>query len=263
MSDAGDRTIPATPRRRELARRQGAMPAASLPAWVAAAATAVLLLPAWSRATFPAATEMMRAGIVAGIAAGAQPRTESWLRMDLAIPTVALVSASGVVGLAVRLLLDGGGWRLGRAAPSLLRISPLAGLARIFSARTAVDTALNAVGLALMAAAACGSAGGLAAVLASPQSAADPLQLVPPLQRMLVAVTAAAAVLAVCQWGLARLRFERRIRMTPQEFTDEQRSMQAAPQVRLLLRRRPPPATPPRSAAADLQGAMQPAGRLR
>jgi flagellar biosynthesis protein FlhB len=44
--------------------------------------------------------------------------------------------------------------------------------------------------------------------------------------------------MAACTWAIARLRFERRIRMTPQEYADEARSMQANPQVRLLQQRR-------------------------
>ena len=69
MSDAADRTIPATPRRRELARRQGVMPMASLPAWVASMATARLLLPSWADATLPAATAMMRESLSAATTA--------------------------------------------------------------------------------------------------------------------------------------------------------------------------------------------------
>jgi len=46
-------------------------------------------------------------------------------------------------------------------------------------------------------------------------------------------------VVAACQWAFARRRFEARIRMTPQEFADEARSMQADPKVRLLQQRRP------------------------
>jgi flagellar biosynthesis protein FlhB len=44
---------------------------------------------------------------------------------------------------------------------------------------------------------------------------------------------AAAAAVAAAQWGLARVRFEKRIRMTPQEFQDEMKSMEADPKVRL------------------------------
>jgi flagellar biosynthesis protein FlhB len=49
---------------------------------------------------------------------------------------------------------------------------------------------------------------------------------------MLPTVAAAAAV-AAAQWGLARLRFEKRIRMTPQEFQEEMKGMEADPKVRL------------------------------
>ena len=65
MADDSDRVIPATPRRREEARRQGALPTASLPAWVATAGTAVLLLPAWSAATMSAATDLVRHALAA------------------------------------------------------------------------------------------------------------------------------------------------------------------------------------------------------
>lgn len=265
MSDAADRTIPATPRRREMARRQGAMPTASLPAWVAAAATAVLLLPTWSRATVPAATEMMRGALLAAVidGAAARPRLDSWPATAVLLPTVAVITAAGVVGLTVRLVLDGGGWRLGRAAPALHRIDPLAGLARILSLHTLLTVAANALALCLMAAAAAWSAGHLAGVVASPEAAAEPLRLASPLLRMLAAVAAAAAVVATCQWALARLRFERRIRMTPQEFSDESRSMQAAPQVRLMQQRRAPSAAATRPAAADLPAGMRAAGRPR
>ena len=60
--------------------------------------------------------------------------------------------------------------------------------------------------------------------------------LIAPLHHAVVAVAAAAVLLAASQWIVARLRFERRIRMTPQEYADEARSMQAAPQVRLMQR---------------------------
>jgi flagellar biosynthesis protein FlhB len=51
-------------------------------------------------------------------------------------------------------------------------------------------------------------------------------------------LVAAAAVIAACQYAVARLRFEKAIRMTPQEFADEQKSMQADPKVRLMQQRR-------------------------
>jgi flagellar biosynthesis protein FlhB len=54
--------------------------------------------------------------------------------------------------------------------------------------------------------------------------------------------TPGSAAVAVAHWGLARLRFERRIRMTPQEFAAEAKSMQADPKVRLMQQQRRRPA---------------------
>jgi hypothetical protein len=50
---------------------------------------------------------------------------------------------------------------------------------------------------------------------------------------------AAATAVAACRWFVARRRFERQIRMTPEEFADESKSAQADPKVRLLQRQRP------------------------
>ena len=50
------------------------------------------------------------------------------------------------------------------------------------------------------------------------------------------AVEVATAV-AAAQWGLSRLRFERRIRMTPEEFKEEMKSLEADRKVRLTRER--------------------------
>jgi flagellar biosynthesis protein FlhB len=137
MSDAADRTIPATPRRREMARRQGVMPMAGLPAWVATVATTLLLLPAWAQATFSAATDMMQQSVCFTAAGrGAQPLLDLEVPAAVVLPTLALVAVAGAVGLSVRVLLDGPAWRPARLVPSFDRISLLAGLARICSAPT-------------------------------------------------------------------------------------------------------------------------------
>ena len=61
MSDASERTLPATSRRRQLAEREGMLPTAALPAWGAGVAVTVLLLPAWWRATLSAAMSSIHA----------------------------------------------------------------------------------------------------------------------------------------------------------------------------------------------------------
>jgi flagellar biosynthesis protein FlhB len=243
MSDAAERTIPATPRRRELARRQGLMPLAALPAWVATVGTTLLLLPAWARATFPAATAMMQQSLAAAVdPTAASPRLDLFLPAGVVLPTLALVAAAGAVGLTVRVLLDGSAWQVARAAPALGRISLLAGLARIFSTATLLSLAGHAGGLALLVTAAVLSAGPLVAIVGSTELTHEPARVSAAAQRALLPLVAAAAVVAACTWAVSRFRFERRIRMTPQEYADEARSMQADPKVRFMHQRRRPAA---------------------
>ena len=235
MSNAAERTIPATPRRREVARRQGFMPMASLPAWVATVATALLLLPAWAEATFPAATAMIQQSAsftMAGLEAS--PRLDVVLPAAVVLPTLAVVAVAGAVGLAVRMLLDGPVWRPARVVPAFDRISLLAGLARICSTATLTQLVGHACGLAVLVTATALSARPLVAVIGSGEMAHGPARLFATAQQAILSLLAAAAVVAACTWAFSRLRFERRIRMTPQEYADEARSMQADPKVRLM-----------------------------
>jgi flagellar biosynthesis protein FlhB len=239
MSDAADRTIPATPRRRELARRQGFMPMASLPAWVATVATTLLLLPAWAQATFSAATAMMQQSArFTATGLESSPRLDLLLPASVVLPTLVIVAAAGAVGLAVRMLLDGPAWRPARLAPAFDRISLLAGLARICSTATLTALVGHACGLAVLVTAAALSARPLVAVIGSGEMAHEPGRLFAAAQQAILPLVAAAGVVAACTWALARLWFERRIRMTPQEYADEARSMQADPKVRLMRQQR-------------------------
>ena len=235
MSDAADRTIPATPRRRELARRQGFMPMASLPAWVATVATTLLLLPAWAQATFSAATVMMQqSASFSGAGLEDSQRLDIRLPAAVVLPTLAVMAVAGAVGLVVRMMLDGPAWRPARVLPAFDRISLLGGLARIFSTTTLLSLAGHACGLVLLVTAAALSARPLIAVIGSGEMAHDPARLFAATQQAILPLLAAAAVVAACTWAFSRLRFERRIRMTPQEYADEARSMQADPKVRLM-----------------------------
>jgi len=250
MSDASDRTIPATPRRREAARQQGMMPLSSLPAWLAAVLTAVALAPAWAAATLPAAAEMLRRSLGA---AGQGPITAvdaaALLAAGLFMPSAAVILASGVVGIGVRLLLDGAAWRPARIMPTFQRVDPLAGLSRIFSWSTATAIVANAIALAVLGAAAAWSVAHAISATGGGAIVIDPVRLVAGGQQAILPLAAAAAVVAAVQWALARRRFEARIRMTPQEYQDEMRSMQADPKVRLMREQTRRPA--PRAAAAD------------
>ena len=217
------------------------MPMASLPAWVATVATTLLLLPAWAEATFAAATAMMQhaAGFaMTGLESPTQLGLLPQAATAVAVPTLAVVAVAGAVGLAVRMLLDGPAWRPARLVPTLDRISLLAGLTRIFSTTTLLSLTGQACGLAVLVTAAVLSARPLVAVIRSGELAHDPARLFAAAQQAILPLVAVAAAVAASTWALSRLRFERRIRMTPQEYADEARSMQADPKVRLMRQQR-------------------------
>ena len=235
MADDSERVIPATPRRREAARRQGTMPTAVLPAWVATAGTAVWLLPAWAAATMPAATDLVAVAIAAA-AAPAPPNLWPAL-VAVTAPTAAVVAAAAAVGLGVRFLLDGFSWQPARLAIDYRRIDPIAGLARIFSWRSLAAAFGGGTALAALGMAAVFAIGPVA--LSSRSGPAEHLTIAAAAWRSAVWLFAAAAVVAGCRWLFARRRFERQIRMTPEEFAEETRSAQADPKVKLLQRQKP------------------------
>ena len=239
MSDDPSRTIPATPRRREAARREGLGAPADLPAWAASAATAILLAPAWARATIPAAAESVREACAAAAASGGTVANLPWpLPPAVILPTLGVVAAAAAAGLAVRLATDGVAWQPGRAAPDLGRIDPLAGLRRIFSRSTVATIGTAAAGLMVLGVAAFVLARPLLVVQAWPVTGEHVGSLAATGWRALIWLVAAAAAVAAFQWLLARRRFERRIRMTPQELADEVKDLQADPRVRLLQQQR-------------------------
>ena len=130
MSDASDRSLPATPKRRDQARRQGMLASAALPAWAASLAAALALLPGWWRATLPAAAEFLRQAFAPVSLHPANPVSLPSLS-GVVWPTVALATVAMGVGLVGRLLLDRPVWSPARVLPAwlvwpgLLRGTPL------------------------------------------------------------------------------------------------------------------------------------------
>jgi flagellar biosynthetic protein FlhB len=242
MTDAGDRMIPATPRRREAARREGLGPSATPLAGAVAGILTIALLPAWIETTLPAARQGMEACLVAGVnrrVAGG----EAWrLGVAVGLPTLGLVLAAATAGLAVRVILDGVSWHPGRARFDASRLNPVAGLARMCSLRTLGQLIGGLGGLAALVMAGVWAGGPLAATLATADTILEPARAFRAVWRPLAAVAAAGAVVAAVQYACARLRFERRIRMTPREFAEESRSLQADPKIKLLHQRRFQPA---------------------
>jgi len=240
MADTHDRTIPATPRRREQARRQGLGAPADLPAWAASAGVAILLLPAWARQSMPAARDALCEAITAAVAVDRGAGFSWTLAAAMLLPTVGLLTASAVAGLAVRFACDGLSWRPGRAAVDPRRINPLAGLGRIFSRGTLATLLTASAGLAVIVVAGFVLARPLAALQQRAVAAGDLGGVAVVAWRAMAGLVVTAAALAAGQWLLARRRFERSIRMTPTELAEEQKELQADPRVKLLQRQRQP-----------------------
>jgi flagellar biosynthetic protein FlhB len=228
MADTADRTIPATPRRREQARRAGLEPTATLPAWAASAATAILLTPAWARSTIPAAAEAFREVVSTAALPGDVPAPIS---LAVVMPSLGVIAASAAAGMAVHLATGGVSFQPARAAFTAQRINPLAGIHRIFSGGTLLGMIGHAAALSALVVVAVMAARPLAAMMAVPTEGPAVGDVA---WRAIAWLAVAAAVLATMQWFVARRRFERRIMMTPQEFADEAKDLQADPRIKLL-----------------------------
>lgn len=232
MADTADRSIAATPRRREQARRAGLEPSATFPAWASSAATAIVLVPAWARATIPAATEALREAVASaampGEAAGSIP-------VAVVMPSLGLIAASAAAGMAVHVATGGISFQPSRATIDPARVDPLAGLRRIFSGTTVLGMLGHAIALTSLVTVAFMATRPLAAMLAV---SAEPGEFAEVAWKAMLWLALGASLLAVVQWFLSRRSFEQRIMMTPQEFADEAKDLRADPRVRLMQQKR-------------------------
>jgi flagellar biosynthesis protein FlhB len=96
----------------------------------------------------------------------------------------------------------------------------------------------NGLCLAVLVAATAFATGPLVSVLQAPGPMLDAAPAIAALRSLLLPVLVAAAAVAAAQWGVARLAFERRLRMTPEEFKEEMRSMEADPKIKFERRRK-------------------------
>jgi flagellar biosynthetic protein FlhB/type III secretion protein U len=239
MSDAAERSIPATPDRRAAAREDGAAPNAAIPAFVALAAAAVLLLPGWFQTALPAAGGYLRESLSAAFAGPHDGRIDLRLLFpaQVLLPSAALVIATAGAGLGVRFLLDGSAWRLARATPRWRRIDPFAGAGRVLSLATLRAVLWNGLCLAVLVATAAFASRPIVALVDSSTPMSDAVPAIAAVRGQLVPVLLAAVAVAAAQWGVARLAFERRLRMTPEEFKEAMRRLEADPRIKLERRR--------------------------
>lgn len=229
---AGEKTLPATPRRREQARRDGdVLQLREVPA-------ALAVLAGWGVATtLGAAWWHSLAGWVAlrlDTAADGETELPALLAGLPLLPLLVLAALVGVAALA-------GSAAAGSIAPGALRpkfdrLSPAQGARRIFSA-----TGLAGALLAILKAGAVGGVGVAVIVALRPVLAAADVSDLAALGRACLRLLAAAglvlAVLAVLDAGWSWWRRERKLRMSLEEVRRESRENDGAPELKAALRR--------------------------
>lgn len=238
---SADRTLPATPRRREDAHRRGLLPCSDGLAWCASALVLIVCLPVWLRrvgSTF-AIWLMQLPDELANpqLPPGGFTAQLSW---QLAWPTVMLLAVTTATGLGVRLIIDRPRLIPGRLS-AFRRINPLHGFQRMVSLETARQLCIGLLATALFAVAMRWAFSDLAVlvrtdVLSSLEEASSIFWLA---WRALWGVTCVASVVAALQHFIRWRASERKLRMTPEELREEQRLVEANTRVRLPSRDTP------------------------
>lgn len=235
MSDASDRSIPATARRREAARQQGNMPMAITLGWVAGVAVALACIPIWTAIVVQGGVDMLRQTLSIAIARpGSSPPTfDLKVPLGILVATLAVMFVTTLTVVVIRMLTDGISLNFSRALPTLEKISPLAGIGRIFSWLTLFRMLGGAVTLLILIAVAGISLDEIVSLIGQQVDQIEPSIAGMTVWRASWSIVLAAAGTGAAQWFVQRRRWEQSIRMTPQEFQEELRSLQADPMIRI------------------------------
>ncbi|MBL8325843.1 MAG: EscU/YscU/HrcU family type III secretion system export apparatus switch protein [Rubrivivax sp.] len=240
-----NRTLPATPRKLERARRQGQVARSRDLGHFLALGAGVALLGAFSpeltRWLAQALAEALRFDVAQ--LAGPQAMVERLTGLAATMLLVLVPVGAVALALAVAAGLACGGWNftLEPLAPRLDKLDPLAGLARLFSAAHLVEA--GKASLLTMALVAAGTA-----VLAHQWPQAATLLAVPLpqalvaagglLQGGLLALGALLALFAVVDVPLQRRQLARRLRMSVEELKREMRESEGNTEVKAKRRLR-------------------------
>jgi flagellar biosynthetic protein FlhB len=234
-ADAEDRTEAATPRRIEKAREEGQV-AASREIISLAGLTAGLLIAWLTFDTHSVERFFARSLMVTRYDGAATWSAVSWTLLYAVMPVAA---ASALAAVMIAVLQSGFLFRVKALAPDLSRISPLAGIKRLFSLQTLVQLLksllkIGVFGLCVWV--------GVARVLPSlPQV---PLRGPPALLRAILGnvgflvaiILLAEAAIAGADVVFERFNLARKLRMSRQEVRDEHKETEGNPQVKGRLR---------------------------
>lgn len=235
--ESGDRTHPATERRRQQARDDGDAPVSRELVTLAGLGAAMLLLamagPSITRSLSTRLTQMLWAS-------SAPPdvalRDAGWTLLMAVAPLLGAVLVAG----AAAVLLQTGGLVHGKAlVPDLARIGPARGLKRLFGPDNLIEAvkALAKVGVLAWAAWRAVSdamPGATASLLWHPAMLAE--RLTQDLLHLCFLVLACQAGIALLDTAWVRFRSAKRLRMSLQEIKDENRDSEGDPRLKAKLR---------------------------
>jgi flagellar biosynthetic protein FlhB len=238
----GDRTQAATPRRLQRAREEGQAPISRELASLAGLAGASLALLLFAPA---AAADLTRHLMVFFAQADALDLSNGIggpmrLAIRAAIAAAAPIALGSMLAAIVMVMVQTG-MLLNYSAlrPDFSRVSPMAGLKRMFGANGMVEAAKSCAKIVVIAVIAWRFlAGDLAAMLASPFTDVATLaaRCARPITHMLIAVLLAQTVLAAMDLIWVRLRHTRGLRMSFQDIRDEQKETDGDPKVKMRFR---------------------------
>ncbi|HEY5299117.1 MAG TPA: EscU/YscU/HrcU family type III secretion system export apparatus switch protein [Acetobacteraceae bacterium] len=235
------RTEAPTPRRLQRAREAGEVAVShelvAFASLAAAALSLIWLAPASGRRLL----DLLRGLLEHAAAEGVSPRAGAHLAMltllSAAGPILALGAAAGAAAVLVQT-----GFQLSLAPlrPQLSRISPAAGVRRLLGLDNLVEAGRSLVKLSIT-----GFVAWHEIALDLPRLAAAPFQdfaalpaaLGAMVLRLLLAVLAAQAAIAVFDFAWVRLRLTQRLRMSRQDIREETKETDGDPHVKLRLRR--------------------------
>jgi flagellar biosynthetic protein FlhB len=242
-SNAQDRTLPASPRKIEKARKEGQVPRSRDLGHFAALAAAVAVL----LATAPALAGFLRNALERGLrfdrttleqtgSMGARLTEQAWTLLGVVLPFGAVMVAAALAG---SLLLSGWNWTWKPLMPNFGKLNPLTGLPKIVSKEKLVD-ALKGSALALI----LGSIGALylkahvaelGGVLGMPLPAAIGVAsqtLLGGLALLLLALAAFALIDAPLQLRM----HAQRLKMSHQEVKQENKELEGNAEVKAKVR---------------------------
>jgi flagellar biosynthetic protein FlhB len=241
--DVGERTEPATPRRREEARRRGQHAYSRDLTGVVVLFVAVVAFHLYGESMLGQSARLVRRGLSAAWTSidPAQVRIEisrlAWIAAETLWIWLALVYAA--VLLASFAQVGGPSLAAEKSFFDLNRLNPVSGLARIFSVRGLVRT-LTDVGKVV----AVGIVAYLFLIDRLPSLAAASRLPFPALGAYAFAealtlayyLLAVLFALALVDWAYQRYQFERDLRMTRQQVKDEAKDLEGDPQIKARRR---------------------------